>query len=381
MDELWHRTLGNLRDNFRSNQNPDAPLLNYLIEEIQTQPSEKGPLPALLPKTKYMREGGAPFDEPRPLAVSDWLVPIPANRVRFRDQAGKEWAALSYGIDRRMSLRCEADQINRFLSLAEDAGQAMRNTPQRIASQLPETVRELCVRNHNVRRYRFGAIENEPQKWMTDGGYCGVCALENGVVIDFVSKLSPPNGSADWILLLHRLAWYRYQMPRLQASRVCWGGDHGGLRVHYELVHPKKAIGPIDRIIEKVDPTRWFSIIGDDNPLDLFEASARAVEIILEYARTADVVSGESKAESFQEDNLENVTPRQKEILKLLKRLKNGQGLEGKEIAAKLPKQHRKDESTLRRHDFPAMIRAGLIVNTPGVGYHLPASRQARKRA
>lgn len=69
------------------------------------------------------------------------------------------------------------------------------------------------------------------------------------------------------------------------------------------------------------------------------------------------------------------LTPRQQSILDVLSKLKRGRGLEGKEIADKLPKRHRKAESTLRRHDFPELLKSGLVVNTSGVGYHLPTKQ------
>jgi hypothetical protein len=64
---------------------------------------------------------------------------------------------------------------------------------------------------------------------------------------------------------------------------------------------------------------------------------------------------------------------RQKDhVLLLLGSLKRGRGLEGKEIAAKLPKLLRVGESTLRRHVLTPLSQAGKIINTKGVGYHLP---------
>jgi len=105
-----------------------------------------------------------------------------------------------------------------------------------------------------------------------------------------------------------------------------------------------------------------------------FTAQARdsIIEAItdLKAATDAGITSG-STTTIATSDPPPRLTPRQRAITMMLSKLKSGRGLEGKEIAARLPKQHRKSETKLRRHDFPVLIAAGLIANTPGVGYHL----------
>lgn len=63
----------------------------------------------------------------------------------------------------------------------------------------------------------------------------------------------------------------------------------------------------------------------------------------------------------------------QKHAIKLLLgKLPQGRGLEAKEIVEKLPKRLRVQEATLRRHVLAPMVQSQEIINTRGIGYHLP---------
>jgi hypothetical protein len=119
-----------------------------------------------------------------------------------------------------------------------------------------------------------------------------------------------------------------------------------------------------DSVLKRITPQaamRWFESQRRDIP--------SAVKQLVEPAAV-------SRANPLHENAIaqagSKTTPRQQAILNILSKLTNGTGLEGKEIAAQLPDAHRRSASTLRRHDFPALLKAGLIVNTAGIGYHLP---------
>ena len=59
-------------------------------------------------------------------------------------------------------------------------------------------------------------------------------------------------------------------------------------------------------------------------------------------------------------------------VLEMLRGIAPGDGLQSKQISAKMPDHLKAGESSIRRHVIPPLIRAQKIVNTPGIGYHLP---------
>jgi len=271
-----------LRDQFRAASNRVAPLLICLIESIEIGGiRHRHPPEPFLATGKNRRFSGCRSDQARPLAITEWPANPPKDRKKFDDKSGKTWAILSFPLRRHIEIRCEADgQADRFESLAEDAGKAMLATPPSLLGNLPLYISDLCVPFAAKQRVVFGdipaSIAAAPFPKMPLNNVIPIYQGNNGVMVDWPFLDFGDKGWSNWILLTHRLAWQRYAMPRLEARRRCWSDD-GVSRIDYDL-----AMSSVKPMARNVDHTQWYSVIGDDNPLDAFEASARAIDIILE---------------------------------------------------------------------------------------------------
>jgi len=305
MDSLWFRTLSDLREKFREMQIADAPVLNSFTEIIGTEAKRKyREPPHSLPETRDQKSEMFVWGEPYPLGVENWTIPIPANRLDFRDKSGKRWAVASYPINRSLYFRCMLfGQIDSFKAVAEDAGKAIVGTPTEVASVFPPSIVALCHSGLFVKRFRFGVVENEPSEWMiVPGANFGSMPEDHGVLVDWVPRAAIElAGYRRWMILLHRLAWLRYSAPRLEACRYCWNDD-GHAKAAFGLIHEKaNKTDWVDEHIRKtgIDVTRWFSVIGENYPIDLCEASVRAIDIILEHAKSANPIMAAPEPNDF----------------------------------------------------------------------------------
>src|SRR6202035_3759103 len=239
MDSLWHRTLFELRERFRHFHKIDTPVLHVLTEYFQSpsrQPYIQPPIEFLAWPFRMMRSGVSEWFQP--CEISKWPlgIAIPTDRLSFSDKSGKIWAVTSYETLHTVDFRCNApDNFQKFVAIAKDAGNALTQTPLEVANLLPELARELCCRRPLVKRFIFGSIIEEPEGWMTDGSSTVCYQDKHGVVIDWVYPGPDTDSAENWVLFMHRLAWARYEMPRFEAKRICWGMSGAlNVQVQYE---------------------------------------------------------------------------------------------------------------------------------------------------
>lgn len=311
--------------------------------------------------------GDPPF--PRALTEAEVKTVIGDDAKIIRTRTGTPFAIWEPARRRTLYLCGGESKGEQFKALATDTIRCLRAIPSKLLATLPEDIRAAIDPPPSLRRYVFGHILNEPP--LMQHGWDAVIYQEAAGAVVFVPSPSETNGSGlcAWLLLMHRLAWRRQPGAMLDAHRFGWHENHS---FPYEWIqHPESC--PLPGVHELIDKAgdAFYSVLGSEqSPMDVFTASVRALTILLialESPKPSTVANHHTDA------NDSVLTPRQEAIIKLLSKLKSGRGLEGKEIAGKLPKHLRKSESTLRRHDFPALLKGGRIINTPGIGYHLPS--------
>ena len=162
----------------------------------------------------------------------------------------------------RYSYLCgDTNASSGFVSLAEAASRSLTGVD---LAECPfrDEVSELFRKPRGGIRQVFGEVIDPPRKFIAKTWQSELLLYPAGVIIDTPLSEQAPS-SAHWLLLLHKLAWFRLSGSPLHAQRICW---HGNLTVPYDLVVSGKAnvnVPPMFREnLVQMSTTSYYSIIG-----------------------------------------------------------------------------------------------------------------------
>ncbi len=249
MSEVWQQQLTELRERFRQLCDHRNPLFHILVEGTEVAQAP----PMLLPDTAVIARhyGG---EDPGICPVDKWVGEIPKDRV-FRYSNGEIVGVQRPSIHRTHEFRSAINrEIEFFTRAAKDVIDLIRIFAPTITSRFPSSIQDLC-KTARPRLTGFEPTRNSSE-------------------------------DSDWMLLMHRLGWMRYPKWRLEARRFCWG-DGGRLQIAIDPEIPEKLRPPqITAMLKKVNTNCWFSILGGKAPLDVFDASMRAIDVLIDLGQS-----------------------------------------------------------------------------------------------
>jgi hypothetical protein len=261
MSDGWRKQLVELRERFRQLCDFRNPIFHILTEAIGDAITR--PMPFVIPRTISLsnRFFG---DEFSMCSADEWVEEIPSEGV-LKNSAGETVAIPRPRIIRISDLRGSGQiDIEPFKRAAADAAALMSIASTEIVAAFPETIRCLCQPIGSYSKSQFQKAGDSYQVFGPPKSRCD---------------------ETDWILLLHRLAWIKNPKWRLTATRYYWSDD-GRIRFARQPEIPASAKpSHLKQLLERVNTSIWYSILGDETPLDVFDASVRAIDILDELSK------------------------------------------------------------------------------------------------
>ncbi|MBN1909316.1 MAG: hypothetical protein JW818_06230 [Pirellulales bacterium] len=293
----WRQTLRTLATQFEAHAARSCGL-HHLFVEVTDKERDKMSGPAWFKPLvgKIPDRNGEPQFDPWDAFASDGLpgvgpgfrAPEPHETLgdvntegMIRDTSGVV-RAIAVPMKIRVGYFCgqPTGNLSGFKSLANAAAMALAGASDLHEHMFAGELTDIFTTPHGVVRYTFGDVSVVPNHSIACGWDAGVLSFKNGVLID-VPVAEMATGVGQWLLMLHRLGWFRLPGSGLHAERFAW---HENVEVAFEMFSTDYSTCPegLLKQFEHISRDSYYSLLGTkDAPLDICLASAFAIQLLL----------------------------------------------------------------------------------------------------